>query len=109
MKKRAEKLFSNKVTAVTMQQEAQTLDFLKGVLNEAISNVQAGDFLILVPAVVAILMTPLSYSIADGLMLTTLAWTLCNRLKDHGQRERVSPMLIGMNVLAILRFAFITV
>ena len=57
------------------------------------------------PCLVAIIVMPFSYNIADGICFGFIAWTLVNLL--CGKRERVNWLLIVLSILFVLKYIFL--
>jgi len=53
-----------------------------------------------IPAFIAMLLIPLTFSITQGIIWGFLSWTFIKVI--HGKREEVSPMLWAIDVFAIL-------
>jgi AGZA family xanthine/uracil permease-like MFS transporter len=53
-----------------------------------------------VPAFLAIILTPLTYSITHGIVWSLIGWSVLKLLS--GQRDKISPALVGLNIFAVL-------
>lgn len=57
------------------------------------------------PCLVAIIVMPFSYNIADGIGFGFISWTGVNLLCGH--RERLNPVLIGASILFLAKYPFL--
>lgn len=69
------------------------------------SEINFKDFPEALPCLVAIIMMPFSYSIADGIFLGFIFWTVINLL--CGRKDRVNAFLIVLSILFILKYIFL--
>ncbi|MFO7832156.1 MAG: NCS2 family permease [Desulfuromonadaceae bacterium] len=53
-----------------------------------------------IPAFLAVVLIPVTYSITQGIVWGIISWTVLKLLS--GQREQISPALVGVNIFAIL-------
>ena len=72
---------------------------------EPIKNIPFEDFSESFPAFVCIIMMPLSYSISNGILLGMITYVLMNLIT--GKAKKVTPAMIILAVLFVLKFIFI--
>ena len=70
-----------------------------------ITQIDLNDLPEALPCLVAIIIMPFSYNIADGIFLGFIFWTVINLL--CGRRERVNAFLIVLSILFILKYMFL--
>ncbi len=70
-----------------------------------IAHINFNDLTEAIPCLVAIIVMPFSYNIADGIGFGFIAWTGVNLLCGH--RERLNPILIGASILFLAKYPFL--
>ena len=71
----------------------------------AVARVRWVDFTEAFPAFLALVATPLTFSIATGLSLGVLSFTFVKL--GSGKYREVSPLIWVLSVLFVLRYAFL--
>ena len=74
-------------------------------MTESIGRVAWADFTDAIPAFVTILATPLTFSIATGLSLGLISYTVVK--VAAGRFREISPVIWVLTVLFILRYAYL--
>lgn len=69
---------------------------------ESVTKIDFADYTEAIPAFLAIVMMPLAYSIAEGIVFGMLAYILMKLLT--GRMKEVSPLMLVLGVLFLLRF-----
>ncbi|MBQ9502601.1 MAG: NCS2 family permease, partial [Lentisphaeria bacterium] len=57
------------------------------------------------PCLVAIVIMPFAYNIADGIFFGFIFWTVINLL--CGRKDRVNAFLIVLSILFVLKYVFL--
>ena len=86
---------------------APALVLVGALMTESIARVQWADFTEAIPAFVALLATPLTFSIATGLSLGVISYTLVK--VAAGKFRDVSLVIWILTALFILRYAYLAV
>jgi AGZA family xanthine/uracil permease-like MFS transporter len=76
-------------------------------MSESIALVQWRDFSEAVPAFITILATPLTFSIATGLSLGLISYTVVK--VAAGKIREINPLIWILTVLFILRYVYLAV
>jgi adenine/guanine/hypoxanthine permease len=84
---------------------APALVLVGALMTESIARVQWSDFTEAIPAFVTLLATPLTFSIATGLSLGVISYTLVK--VAAGKFRDVSPVIWILTALFILRYAYL--
>src|SRR5579885_3610411 len=84
---------------------APALIVVGALMTESIGRVEWTDFTEAIPAFVTLLATPLTFSIATGLSLGLLSYTLVK--VAAGKFREVSPIIWILTLLFILRYAYL--
>jgi adenine/guanine/hypoxanthine permease len=74
-------------------------------MSGAVARVRWDDFSEAFPAFLTLVATPLTFSIATGLSLGVLSFTLVKL--GSGKHREVSPLIWVLTVLFVLRYAFL--
>ena len=74
-------------------------------MTESIGRVDWHDFTEAIPAFVTLLATPLTFSIATGLSLGLISYTLVK--VAAGKVRQISPVIWILTLLFILRYAYL--
>jgi adenine/guanine/hypoxanthine permease len=93
------------VTAIPVYATAPALILVGALMCGAVARVRWDDFTEAFPAFLTLVATPLTFSIATGLSLGMLSFTLI-KLGSGKQRE-ISPLIWVLSVLFLLRYAFL--
>lgn len=72
---------------------------------EPVTRIPFDDFSESIPAFVCLIMMPLTYSISNGILLGMITYVLMNLITGH--KKKVSPVMIILAILFILKFIFI--
>src|ERR1700719_2964302 len=84
---------------------APALILVGALMTEAIARVEWADFTEAIPAFISLLATPLTFSIATGLSLGLISFTLVK--VAAGRFREVSPVIWILTVLFILRYVYL--
>ena len=98
-------LFAPVFTAIPAFATAPALIMVGFLMIAQIRHLNFDDLTELFPCLVAIIVMPFSYNIADGIGFGFIAWTGVNLLCGH--RERVNPILIGASLLFFAKYPFL--
>src|SRR5438105_5047551 len=94
-------------TAIPGYATAPALILVGGLMTESIARVKWTDFTEALPAFVTMLAMPLTFSIATGLSLGLISYTLVK--VGAGRFREVSPLLWILTMLFILRYIYLAV
>jgi AGZA family xanthine/uracil permease-like MFS transporter len=94
-------------TAIPGYATAPALILVGALMTESIARVKWSDFTEALPAFVTMLAMPLTFSIATGLSLGLISYTLVK--VGAGRLREVSPLLWILTVLFILRYIYLAV
>ena len=97
--------FSPLAAAIPGYATAPALIVVGVLMTESIGRVEWGDFSEAVPAFVTLLATPLTFSIATGLSLGLISYTLVK--VAAGRFREVSPVIWILTVLFVLRYVYL--
>ena len=98
-------LFAPIFTAIPAFATAPALIMVGFLMISQIKLINFNDLTEAVPCLVAIIIMPFSYNIADGIGFGFIAWTSINLLCGH--RERVNPVLICASLLFLAKYPFL--
>jgi adenine/guanine/hypoxanthine permease len=93
------------VAAIPGYATAPALVLVGVLMCGVVAKVRWDDFSEAFPAFLTMLATPLTFSIATGLSLGVLSFTFIK--VGAGKRREISPLLWGLTVLFLLRYAFL--
>jgi len=93
------------VAAIPAYATAPALILVGTLMCGSVSKVKWDDFTEAVPAFLTLIATPLTFSIATGLSLGLLSFTLIKLFT--GKRKEISPLIWVLSVLFVLRYAFL--
>ncbi len=99
--------FAPLAAAVPCYATAPALIVVGALMTESIGRVKWTDFTDAIPAFVTLLATPLTFSIATGLSLGLISYTLVK--VAAGKFREVSPVIWILTALFILRYAYLAV
>ncbi len=74
---------------------------------KAIKDIPLDDFTESVPAFLTIIFMPLSYSIAEGIAIGVISWTLLTVLTGKTKEKKVSPLMYILAVLFVCKYIFL--
>jgi len=97
--------FAPLAAAIPGYATAPALIVVGALMTESIGRVAWTDFTDAIPAFVTLLATPLTFSIATGLSLGLISYTLVK--VAAGKFREVSPVIWVLTVLFILRYAYL--
>lgn len=97
--------FAPLANAIPGYATAPALIVVGALMTESIGRVAWADFTDAIPAFVTILATPLTFSIATGLSLGLISYTLVK--VAAGRFREISPVIWVLTVLFILRYAYL--
>jgi len=97
--------FAPLAAAIPGYATAPALIVVGALMTESIGRVAWGDFTEAIPAFVTLLATPLTFSIATGLSLGLISYTLVK--VAAGKFREVSPVIWILTVLFIIRYAYL--
>jgi len=92
-------------TAIPGYATAPALIVVGALMTESIGRVAWSDFTEALPAFVTLLATPLTFSIATGLSLGLISFTLVK--VAAGKAREVSPLLWILTALFIVRYVYL--
>ena len=93
------------VAAIPSYATAPALILVGALMCASIAKIQWDDFTDAVPAFLTLVATPLTFSIATGLSLGLLSFTLLKLFT--GRRKEMSPLIWVLSVLFLLRYVFL--
>jgi adenine/guanine/hypoxanthine permease len=94
------------VSAIPAYATAPALILVGALMCASVAKVKWNDFTDAVPAFLTLIATPLTFSIATGLSLGLLSFTLIKLFT--GKRKEISPLIWVLSVLFLLRYAFLS-
>jgi adenine/guanine/hypoxanthine permease len=97
--------FSPLAAAIPGYATAPALIVVGALMTESIGRVRWPDFTEAIPAFVTLLATPLTFSIATGLSLGLISYTLVK--VAAGKIREISPVIWILTLLFILRYAYL--
>ncbi len=97
--------FAPLAAAIPGYATAPALILVGALMTESIGRVNWGDFTDAIPAFVTLLATPLTFSIATGLSLGLISYTLVK--VAAGRFREVSPVIWILTLLFIFRYAYL--
>ena len=97
--------FAPLAAAIPAYATAPALIIVGALMTESIGRVRWPDFTEAIPAFVTLLATPLTFSIATGLSLGLISYTLVK--VAAGKRKEVSAVIWILTLLFILRYAYL--
>lgn len=98
-------LFSPLFLSIPSAATAPALIIVGLLMLEPVKNIPFDDFSESIPAFVCLITMPLTYSIANGILLGMIAYVLMNLIT--GKSKKLSPVMYILAVLFILKFIFI--
>ena len=98
-------LFAPLFTAIPAFATAPALIMVGFLMIAQIGRLNFNDLMELIPCLLAIIIMPFSYNIADGIGFGFISWTCINLICGH--RERVNPILIGASLLFLAKYPFL--
>ncbi len=98
-------IFSPIFTAVPKQATAAVLILVGSFMMSPILKINFDDFTDAIPAFLTIIMMPLAYSIAEGLVFGVISYVLLKALT--GKAKEVHPMMYIIAILFIAKYIFI--
>ena len=99
--------FAPLAAAIPGYATAPALIVVGALMTESIGRVAWNDFTDAIPAFVTLLATPLTFSIATGLSLGLISYTLVK--VAAGRFREVSPVIWILTLLFVLRYAYLAV
>jgi adenine/guanine/hypoxanthine permease len=101
----ASAFFAPLAAAIPGYATAPALILVGALMTESIGRVEWSDFTEAIPAFVTLLVTPLAFSIATGLSLGLISYTLVKAAA--GKFREVSPVLWILTLLFIFRYVYL--
>ena len=98
-------LFSPLFLSIPSAATAPALIIVGLLMLEPVKNIPFSDFSESIPAFVCLIMMPLTYSIANGILLGMITYVLMNLVT--GKAKKLSPIMYILAVLFILKYIFI--
>ena len=71
----------------------------------AVAGIDFNDMTEAIPCYLAVIAMPFAYSIAEGIAFGVISYTIINLIA--GKREKVSPLMMGLTVVFILKYIFL--
>jgi adenine/guanine/hypoxanthine permease len=93
------------VAAIPAYATAPALILVGALMCESVANVQWSDFSEAFPAFLTIVATPLTFSVATGLSLGLISYTLVK--VGAGKHREISPLIWVLTALFLLRYAYL--
>jgi AGZA family xanthine/uracil permease-like MFS transporter len=97
--------FAPLAAAIPGYATAPALIVVGALMTESVGRVKWDDFTEAIPAFVTLLATPLTFSIATGLSLGLISYTLVK--VAAGKFREISPVIWILTLLFILRYAYL--
>ena len=98
-------LFSPLFLSIPSAATAPALIIVGLLMMEPVKNIPFSDFSESIPAFICLIMMPMTYSIANGILLGMIAYVLMNLI--CGKFKKLSPVMCILAVLFILKYIFI--
>ena len=98
-------LFSPLLLSIPAAATAPALIIVGLLMLEPVKNIPFDDFSESIPAFVCLITMPLTYSIANGILLGMITYVVMNLIT--GKSKKLSPVMYVLAVLFILKFIFI--
>ena len=98
-------LFSPLFLSIPAAATAPALIIVGLLMLEPVKNIPFDDFSESIPAFVCLITMPLTYSIANGILLGMITYVVMNLIT--GKSKKLSPVMYVLAVLFILKFIFI--
>lgn len=98
-------LFSPLFLSIPSAATAPALIIVGLLMLEPVKNIPFDDFSESIPAFVCLITMPLTYSIANGILLGMITYVVMNLIT--GKSKKLSPVMYVLAVLFILKFIFI--
>ena len=73
----------------------------------AVVKIDFDDMTDAIPAFLTILIMPLAYSIAEGIAIGVISWTLINVLTGKAKEKKISPLMYVLTGLFIVKYIFL--
>lgn len=97
--------FAPLAAAIAAYATAPALIVVGALMTESIGRVEWADFTEAIPAFVTLIATPLTFSIATGLSLGLMSYTLVK--VTAGRYREVSPVIWILTILFVFRYAYL--
>jgi adenine/guanine/hypoxanthine permease len=95
------------VSAIPTYATAPVLVLVGALMSQSVARVRWDDFSEAFPAFMTVLATPLTFSVATGLSLGLIAYTLVKI--GAGKYREISPLIWILTILFLLRYAYLAV
>jgi AGZA family xanthine/uracil permease-like MFS transporter len=99
-------LFAPIFTSIPNQATSPVLIIVGVMMASSLKEIDFNDFTNAIPAFLTVIMMPFAYSIADGIIFGIISFTIL-KLSTNKKNE-VNIYLIGLSILFILKFIFIS-
>jgi len=93
------------VSAIPVYATAPVLMLVGALMCQSVSRVRWDDFSEAFPAFLTVVATPLTFSVATGLSLGLIAYTLVKL--GSGKHREISPLIWVLTLLFLLRYAYL--
>lgn len=70
----------------------------------SISKIDFSDKSEAIPAFLTIIAMPLAYSVAEGIAIGFISWTLINLIIGKSREKNINPLMYVLTVLFILKY-----
>jgi AGZA family xanthine/uracil permease-like MFS transporter len=97
-------LFAPVFTSIPPQATAPVLILVGVMMASSLLKIDFNDFTEAIPAFLAVIMMPLTYSIAEGLVFGIVSYTAIKLLT--GKKHEIQPTLYILSLLFILKYGF---
>ncbi len=98
-------LFSNVFLAIPAPATAAARVIIGVMTISAVSDIDWTDYREAIPAFLALVIMPMTYSIADGVFIGIIAYTVLSLVE--GKRKDLSPLMYILTILFILKYIFL--
>lgn len=98
--------FSPLLQVITVEVTAPALIIVGVLMSTALKQIEWDRFEIAVPAFLTIIAMPLTYSIATGIAIGFIFYTITMMMK--GKAKEIHPIMYGLTVIFILYFVFLS-
>jgi adenine/guanine/hypoxanthine permease len=95
------------VTAIPGYATAPVLILVGTLMCQSVARVRWDDFSEAFPAFITVVATPLTFSVATGLSLGLIAYTLVKL--GSGKQRQISPLIWILTILFLLRYAYLAI
>jgi AGZA family xanthine/uracil permease-like MFS transporter len=95
------------VSAIPVYATAPALILVGVLMCQSVAQIRWTDFTEAFPAFLTVLATPLTFSVATGLSLGVMGYTVVKL--GAGRRREISPLIWVLTILFVLRYAYLAI